>query len=122
MASGAEGAARSEPQASEGRAAGRSPAQARAGGALVLAAALLAAGLPAATPEPEPCHEGLVCGRPVDLNAADAALLEALPGIGPVRARAIVAARPFGAVDELERVPGIGPRTLRALRPWLEIR
>jgi len=88
----------------------------------VVAAALFAAALPAATPEPEPCREGLVCGRPVDLNAVDGALLEALPGIGPARAQAIVAARPFAAVDELERVPGIGPKTLTALRPWLEVR
>jgi predicted DNA-binding helix-hairpin-helix protein len=54
-------------------------------------------------------------GLPIDLNRADAATLETLPGIGAARARAIVAARPFARVEELDRVPGIGPRTLAAL-------
>jgi hypothetical protein len=38
-------------------------------------------------------------GLPIDVNVADAWTLEALPGIGPARARAIVAERqraPFG--------------------------
>ncbi len=57
--------------------------------------------------------------RPVDLNRATAAELEALPGIGPATAAAILTYRAehgaFGAVDELEDVPGIGPAKLAAL-------
>ena len=56
---------------------------------------------------------------PVDLNRATAAELEALPGIGPATAAAILTYRAehgaFGAVDELEDVPGIGPAKLAAL-------
>jgi competence protein ComEA len=52
----------------------------------------------------------------VDINTADAVALEALPGIGPSIAQAIVEWREangqFASVDELEDVPGIGPATL----------
>jgi competence ComEA-like helix-hairpin-helix protein len=58
--------------------------------------------------------------RPVDLNAADVSALDALPGVGPARARAIVEYRqvngPFHAVQELSRVPGIGPAALARLQ------
>ncbi|MFC8797423.1 helix-hairpin-helix domain-containing protein [Promicromonospora sp. NPDC057138] len=59
-------------------------------------------------------------GAAVDINAADAAALEALPGVGPSIAQAIVEWReangPFASVDELEDVPGIGPATLDEIR------
>lgn len=57
---------------------------------------------------------------PLDLNAATAAELDALPGVGPATAAAIVAYRDkhghFRSVDELTDVPGIGPAKLAALR------
>ena len=53
---------------------------------------------------------------PVDVNTADAATLESLPGIGPALAAKIIDWRgqhgPFATVDELEDVPGIGPSIL----------
>lgn len=56
----------------------------------------------------------------VDINAADAVMLEALPGVGPSIAQAIVEWReangPFASVDELQDVPGIGPATLDEIR------
>lgn len=62
-------------------------------------------------------------GRPrsrVDLNRATQAELEALPGIGPARAQAIVRWREehgsFQELEDLLRVPGIGPATLDGLR------
>lgn len=59
-------------------------------------------------------------GGDVDINAADALALEALPGVGPSIAQAIVEWReangPFASVDELEDVPGIGPATLDEIR------
>ena len=64
-------------------------------------------------------------GAPVDLNAADAAALDALPGIGPVLAERIVAHReevgPFGSVDDLESVSGIGPSVLTAVRDLVTV-
>lgn len=56
--------------------------------------------------------------RRVNLNTATAGELRQLPGIGPALAAAIIAARPFAAVDDLLRVRNIGPRRLAALREW----
>jgi len=57
---------------------------------------------------------------PVDLNAATAADLDALPGIGPVLAQRIVDWRAqngrFGSVEELLEVAGIGPSVLADLQ------
>jgi competence protein ComEA len=60
----------------------------------------------------------------VDLNSADVAALDALPGIGPVLAARIVEhrdERPFAAVDELGDVAGIGPTLLERLRPLVRV-
>jgi competence protein ComEA len=55
----------------------------------------------------------------VNLNTADQAALETLPGVGPVTAQAIMAWRDenggFRAVDELLEVSGIGDATLAEL-------
>lgn len=57
---------------------------------------------------------------PISISTADAVALDALPGIGPSTASAIIAYReqngPFGTVDELAEVRGIGPSRLEALR------
>ena len=79
-------------------------------------------GDPAARPLRGPAR--LLFGLRLDPNRADRASLEALPGIGPVRAAAIETERcrrPFASVAELERVPGIGPRSLARLEPWLAV-
>ena len=56
---------------------------------------------------------------PVNVNAADAEALEALPGIGPVLAERIGADRaahgPFASLEALERVSGIGPSLVARL-------
>jgi competence protein ComEA len=52
----------------------------------------------------------------VDLNTADLKTLEAIPSIGPESARAIVAARPFANIDELNRVKGITAEQLELIR------
>lgn len=62
---------------------------------------------------------------PVDLNAATAAELDALPGIGPATAAAILAHRdehgPFRSVDDLLDVRGIGEAKLEQLRPLVAV-
>lgn len=56
----------------------------------------------------------------ININSADAATLEELPGVGPVTAQAIIDRRtdhgPFRAVEDLLDVKGIGEATLTELR------
>ncbi len=62
---------------------------------------------------------------PLDLNRATAEQLEALPGIGEVKAAAILAVRDatggFQSMEELEAVRGIGPSLAARLRPLLKV-
>jgi competence protein ComEA len=57
---------------------------------------------------------------PVDINSATADQLDALPGVGPSTAAAIVAYRTahgrFASVDDLMNVRGIGPAKLALMR------
>ncbi len=61
----------------------------------------------------------------VDVNTADLAELETLPGIGPSKAAAIIQYRtehgPFSTVDDLDNVPGIGASTLASLREQVTV-
>ena len=60
-----------------------------------------------------------------NLNTADAAALDTLPGIGPATAAAIIEHRgkvgAFTAVDQLLDVPGIGDAKLEALRDLVTV-
>ena len=53
---------------------------------------------------------------PIFINRADAAALQTLPGIGPVLAERIIAARPFASVDALAAIPGISVHTIDRFR------
>ena len=62
---------------------------------------------------------------PLDLNRATAEQLQALPGIGEVKAAAILAVRDaqggFSSIEELEAVRGIGPSLATKLRPLVKV-
>ncbi len=61
----------------------------------------------------------------VELNSADAAALEALPGIGPVLAGRIVAWReengPFVSAEQIMDVEGIGEKTYAGIREQIYV-
>lgn len=65
-------------------------------------------------------ESGTAQTAPIDLNRASADELDALPGVGPATAAAIVEHRdrngPFLSVDDLADVRGIGPAKLEAIR------
>ncbi|WP_277071637.1 ComEA family DNA-binding protein [Slackia exigua] len=60
---------------------------------------------------------------PVNINTADEAALDRIPGVGPATARAIVEERekngPFSSVDDVTRVEGIGKKKLERMRDSL---
>lgn len=68
---------------------------------------------------------GAVPAGPIDLNTADAGQLDALPGVGPATAAAIIAYRdehgPFTSVDGLLDVRGIGDAKLDGLRDLVAV-
>ena len=73
---------------------------------------------------------GLLCGigsalAAVNMNTATVEQLDAVKGVGPAKAKAIVAYRekngPFKSVDELAKVKGFGEKSVAKLRPELSV-
>jgi competence protein ComEA len=87
----------------------------------------VAVGVPGAAPAAAPGPESGTAGSagPLDVNAATATDLDALPGIGPVLAQRIVDHREangrFTSVEQLDDVPGIGPATYAELADLVRV-
>jgi DNA uptake protein ComE-like DNA-binding protein len=56
----------------------------------------------------------------IDVNTATEKELRSVPGIGPVIAARIIAARPFRSADDLKRVSGIGDKKYAETRPYFQ--
>ncbi len=69
--------------------------------------------------EPKQPHakEKIALAR-IDINTATEKELKMIPGIGPVMAARIIAARPFRSADDLKRVSGIGDKKYAKIRPY----
>lgn len=80
---------------------------------------------PPAVVGPDPTGDGSTPSGPVNLNTATAAQLEALTGVGPATAQAIISWRQqhgrFRAVQDLLEVRGIGPAKLESLRDQVTV-
>lgn len=57
----------------------------------------------------------------VDINTADQKALEKLPGIGPAKAKAIIAGRPYKSKEDVKKVDGIGDKTYKALEAEITV-
>lgn len=72
---------------------------------------------PAEVPDPEPLI--------VNINLATEAELDALPGIGPAKANAIIAYRtehgPFQTIEQIMEVKGIGPKMFAKMKDRITI-
>jgi competence protein ComEA len=64
-------------------------------------------------------------GRPkgkININTASKAQLKALPGVGEVTAKKIIAYREknrFSSIEEIKRVKGIGPKKYKKMEQYL---
>src|SRR3546814_6365663 len=57
----------------------------------------------------------------VNINTADQKALETLPGVGPAKAQAIIAHRPYKSKEDLKKVDGIGDKTYKILEPEISV-
>ena len=68
---------------------------------------------------------GVAADGRVNLNTADQAALDTLPGVGPAIAGRIIEWRDangrFASVDDLLSVSGIGPKMLESLRDLVTV-
>ena len=55
-------------------------------------------------------------GQLVDINSASAEELDKLPGVGPARAKAIIANRPYGGKDDLKNRKIIPPNVYNQIK------
>jgi competence protein ComEA len=92
---------------------------------LVVVGASVATVAPVAAAPPAAPKASASEARPVDLNSADSAALESIPGIGKSLSQRILAFRekngPFQSVDDLLKVQGIGEKSIQKLRPYLTV-
>ena len=71
---------------------------------------------PRAAPATTPSTPPAAPGRRIDVNGATAQELDALPGIGPVRAKSIVDHRPYEDLDDLTKKKAISAGELAKIR------
>ena len=74
------------------------------------------------TPRAATSKNKLAPGQVLNVNTATAQELARIPGIGPVKAEAIVNGRPYASVEDLKKVRGIKEGTLAKMRPYVTVR
>lgn len=74
---------------------------------------------PAAAPRTAP---RLAAGQIVNINTASLETLELLPGIGPVKAQAIINGRPYNAPEDVMKVRGIKQGEFAQIRNSISVR
>lgn len=64
----------------------------------------------------------LAPGEKVNINTASKEMIEALPGIGPVKAQAIIDGRPYNAPEDIMKVKGIKQKTYDKIKDHITVR
>jgi competence protein ComEA len=63
-----------------------------------------------------------VQGAKVNINTADKAALDVLPGIGPVKAQAIIDGRPYKTIEDVMKVSGIKEKAFEKIKDMITVR
>jgi competence protein ComEA len=67
----------------------------------------------------------MVIGQLVNINTADQATLESLPGVGPTLAQKIIDYRTqnglFQQIEDIDDVPGVGPATYAKIKDLITV-
>jgi competence protein ComEA len=79
-------------------------------------------GTAAAVQEEEAVHPTLKPGETVNINTATQEQLEALLGIGPVKAQAIIAGRPYAQIEDIMKVKGIKEKTFAKIKDYIVVK
>jgi competence protein ComEA len=64
----------------------------------------------------------LAPGQKININSASRAELDALPGIGPVKAQAIIDARPFKTIEDIMKVSGIKEGEFSRIKDMISVK
>lgn len=64
----------------------------------------------------------LAPGAKVNINTADQAAIEQLPGIGAAKAKAIIEGRPYKTVEDIMKVKGIKGKTFDAIKDYIVVK
>ncbi|KQC08902.1 MAG: hypothetical protein APR62_03770 [Smithella sp. SDB] len=66
--------------------------------------------------------EKLAPGTKININTADQTMLEKLPEIGPVKAKAIINGRPYNTIEDIMKVKRIKGKTFEAIKDYIVVK